>query len=80
MRKTPPRNDTRRLTERQKECMVYLAQDLSDKDIAAKLHISVSAATSRLEKAMDNAKCPTRSDLIDYAKELYKQEIPDDDR
>lgn len=63
-----PRRDPRTgLTERQTEVCAYLAQGLSNEQIAAKLFISEDTVKSHLRHIFKNLGFATRAELVAYA-------------
>ena len=63
------RNDNKQLTEKLQQYLLYIAQGLSEKEIAVKLNVSESAIYNRLMRVMDITGCLTRDEVIRYAKE-----------
>lgn len=61
-------NNNKVLTDKQKQLLPCIAQDMTIREIARKLNISVSCVTSRIEKIKDTAGCLTHEELVEYAK------------
>lgn len=61
-------------SDKHRELFPYLAQNKTDREIAAALGIRTSTVYQRIEKMMDVIKCAGRADLEEYCKQQIEQE------
>jgi DNA-binding NarL/FixJ family response regulator len=56
-----------KLSPKERELVVLVAQGLTNTEIAGQLHLSEGTVRSRLDQVRDKAGCPRRTDLIGLA-------------
>ena len=65
--RTPPREDSTALSERESEVMQLIAQGHSNREVAARLEISIKTVETHKARAMEKLGLTSRADIVRYA-------------
>lgn len=63
-----PRRSGNTITDKLRDCLPYIAQGMTDEQIAENLGIGIYGVRNRRYRIMKLIKCKTRDDLVAYAK------------
>ena len=69
------RNNNKTFTDKQKELFPYIAENMSNRDMATTLGVSSSSINSRIAAIFDISGCLERDELMEYVKKHMEQEI-----
>lgn len=63
-----PRRSGNTITDKLRECLPYIAQGMTNRQISIKLSISIENVRNRVNRLMEITGCATKEALIEYAK------------